>query len=294
MKFDRKKKHAEISNRVPRTFLYARVSTQEQSVSLESQESMLLERAKLIPNAEIVGVYKESESAAKIRWRDRPVFRDLLSQLLPGDILIVWRLDRLERSMFGMVEALAELNKREIRLIVLQHGGAELDLNSMSGKILALFLAGMAEMENNQRRESTRNGLMWRKDNGYAYSRCPPGFKYVTQPLRPGQNKPLKLVVPIDVDTLEEIVHRVDAGESPIIIARSLTARGLSYRGRPWAKIRTNGTVEANSVKYAYRAWKNNPLRATRAMQASSSPDASSGPGEPSPSSSCQPDRQEQ
>jgi DNA invertase Pin-like site-specific DNA recombinase len=294
MKFDRKKKHAEVSGRVPRIHLYARVSTQEQVVSLESQESMLLERAKLIPNAEIAGVYKESESAARIRWRDRPVFRDLLSRLEPGDILIVWRLDRLERSMFGMVEALSELNKREIRLIVLQHGGAELDLSSMAGKILCLFLAGMAEMENNQRRESTLNGLMWRKSNGYAYSKCPPGFKYVAQPLKPGQNKPLKVVVPVEIEALEEIVQRVDAGESVSRIARDLSARGITYRGRPWAKVRPDGSIEPCAVKYAYRAWKNNPLRATRATQASSSHDASSGLGELSPSSSCQPDRQEQ
>jgi len=294
MKFDRKKKTVDESTRTPISRGYCRVSTNEQTQSLTTQADMIEARVKLIPDCEWAGNFLETSSAASVRFRDRPVFRDLLSQLLPGDILVVWRLDRLERSMFGMVEALAELNKREIRLIVLQHGGAELDLNSLSGKILCLFLAGMAEMENNQRRESTRNGMQWRKANGFAYSRCPPGFKYVAQPLKPGQNKPLKVVIPVERETLEEIVQRVDAGESVSRIARDLTARGLKYRGRPWAKVRQNGSVEPCAVKYAYRAWKNNPLRPKIATQASSSPAASSEPGELSSTSSCQQDRQEQ
>lgn len=294
MRFDRKKKTADVSTRTPIARGYCRVSTNEQTQSLTTQSDMIEARVKLIPNCEWAGNFLETSSAARVRYRDRPVFRDLLAQLQPGDILIVWRLDRLERSMFGMVEALAELNKKEIRLIVLQHGGAELDLSSIAGKILCLFLAGMAEMENEQRRESTRNAMQWRKDNGYAYAKIPPGFKYVEQPMRPGQNKPLKLVVPIDVNILEEIVRRIDSGERVYRIALDFHARGLTYRGKSWAPKKRNGSIEPQALGFAYRVWKNNPLRATRAMQDDASPAASSGPVEPSPSSPCQPYRQEQ
>ncbi|MCX7347915.1 MAG: recombinase family protein [Alphaproteobacteria bacterium] len=258
----RKKTKPDVPKRTPRCFGYPRTSTLEQVVSVQAQSDMIEARAKLIPDCEWMGNFPEQESAAKVRYTDRPVFRDLLARLCKGDILIIWRLDRLERSMFGMVEALSELCKREIRIIVLQHAGAELDLNSTAGKILCLFLAGMAEMENDQRRESTRNALQWRKNNGYAFSKIPAGFKHVALPLKPGQSKPLKLVVPIDTVILEEIVLRIDGGEKLYQIAKSFHERGLTYRGKPWAKFRKDGTMEILRIKEAYLHWRDHPLRA--------------------------------
>jgi DNA invertase Pin-like site-specific DNA recombinase len=247
---------------------------------------MIEARAKLIPGSVWMGNFPEQESAAKIRYHDRPVFRKLLAQLHAGDILIVWRLDRLERSMFGMVEVLGELNKRDIRLIVLQHAGAELDLNSTTGKILALFMAGMAEMENDQRRESTRNALQWRKDNGYVYNRVPFGWKKVPLKLRVGQNKPLKIAVPGDIATFEEIIARIDSGERVYSIAQDFFRRGMKWNGKPWAPRLKHGPLECNHIKAAYKTWKNSPLRVKRAMQAdASSPSASSAcPSEVCPS----------
>lgn len=251
----------------PRCWGYARVSCDEQIQSITTQSDMIEARAKLIPDAEWMGNFPEQESAAKVRYHDRPVFRDLLAKLQPGDILIVWRLDRLERSMFGMVEVLSELNKRDVRLIVLQHGGAELDLNSMAGKILALFLAGMAEMENDQRRESIRNAMQWRKAHGYAYNHCPAGFKFEPLPLKPGQNKPLKLVVPINAEILDEIVERVDRGELLYNIVRDFYRRNLTFNGKPWVK--RNGkpsySLEANNIRRAYLLWRDHPLRVKKA-----------------------------
>jgi DNA invertase Pin-like site-specific DNA recombinase len=234
---------------------------------------MIEARAKLIPDAEWMGNFPEQESAAKVRYYDRPVFRDLLAKLQAGDILIVWRLDRLERSMFGMVEVLSELNKRDVRLIVLQHGGAELDLNSMAGKILVLFLAGMAEMENNQRRESTRNAMQWRKEHGYAFNQPTPGFKHVPLPLKPGQNKPLKVVVPIDTVILDEIVERIDRGEVLYAIAKDFNRRNLTFNGKPWAKKNLPSSYESNNIRRAYYLWRDHPLRAKPAT-----PDASASP----------------
>jgi DNA invertase Pin-like site-specific DNA recombinase len=239
---------------------------------------MIEARAKLISDAVWMGNFPEQKSAAKVRYYERPVFRDLLIKLQAGDILIVWRLDRLERSMFGMVEVLSELNKRDVRLIVLQHGGAELDLNSMTGKILALFLAGMAEMENNQRRESTRNAMQWRKEHGYACTRAPAGFENVPLPLKPGQNKPLKLIVPIDTAILDEIVQRVDRGEKLYSIARDFYDRELTYNGKPWVKRGPKHySLELNNIRRAYYLWRDHPLRVKPATPGdASSPSASS------------------
>src|SRR5829696_9775318 len=79
---------------------YARVSTGEQTLDLQ------LDALRAIGCGR---VYEETASGAKA---ERPVLDEVLSYLRPGDTLVVWRLDRLGRSLQHLIETIAQLAAR--------------------------------------------------------------------------------------------------------------------------------------------------------------------------------------
>ena len=81
---------------------YARVSTGEQTLNLQLDA---------LTTAGCSKVYQETASGAKA---DRPVLEDVLSYLRAGDTLVVWRLDRLGRSLKHLIEVVAQLAERGI------------------------------------------------------------------------------------------------------------------------------------------------------------------------------------
>jgi DNA invertase Pin-like site-specific DNA recombinase len=81
---------------------YARVSTGEQTLDLQLDA---------LKRAECGKIYQETASGAKA---DRPVLDELLSYLRQGDTLVVWRLDRLGRSLQHLIEVVAALAERGI------------------------------------------------------------------------------------------------------------------------------------------------------------------------------------
>jgi DNA invertase Pin-like site-specific DNA recombinase len=271
--------------RRPIVYGYPRVSTDEQTQSIDVQLDLIKKRAALITDTDWGGAEPEQESASKIRYYDRPVFSRLLNKLKPGDTLIVSRLDRLERGMFAMVEVLNVLVQRQVHVIALQFlGGNELDLNSVTGKILAMFLAGLAEMENAQRTETFMAAKRWRKERGLQHNRLPFGFRAIPLPMKPGQKKPLKMVVPTNLAVVEEIITRIDNGEPVSEIARDFSRRGIQWHSKQWAPYypycRLYGT---RRILCAYRFWKYSPLRgakepATLADEKATEPGASSCP----------------
>ena len=83
---------------------YARVSTKEQSFDLQIDA---------LQKAECKEIYKEVASGTKA---ERPVLDDLLKNIRSGDILIVWKLDRLGRSLKHLVSLVGELMSRDVGL----------------------------------------------------------------------------------------------------------------------------------------------------------------------------------
>ncbi|MEP6464467.1 MAG: recombinase family protein, partial [Frankiaceae bacterium] len=81
---------------------YARVSTVEQMVRLQSDA---------LASAGCFRVFTDVESGAK---SDRPQLALLLDQLRPGDSLVVWRLDRLGRSLRHLIDTLTDLDARGV------------------------------------------------------------------------------------------------------------------------------------------------------------------------------------
>lgn len=130
---------------------YARVSTAEQDLTpqLEALRSAGCERT-----------FSDKASGAKA---DRAGLADALSHARAGDILVVWKLDRLGRTMKGLIDLSAELATRGIGLRSITDG---IDTAGTAGKLVFHIMAAMAEMERDLVRERTTAALLIAKREG--------------------------------------------------------------------------------------------------------------------------------
>lgn len=123
---------------------YARVSTREQNLDMQI---MALEKASCDK------IYEEVVSGAK---SDRPIFNGLVKQLREGDVLTVWKLDRLGRSLKHLVELIHTLMERNIGLCSLND---PIDTTTSQGRLVFNIFASLAEFERDIIRERTQAGL---------------------------------------------------------------------------------------------------------------------------------------
>jgi DNA invertase Pin-like site-specific DNA recombinase len=86
----------------------------------------------------------------------RPELGKLLDQLRPGDTLVVWRLDRLGRSIRHLIDQLTELQERGIEFRSLQEN---IDTGSSGGRLVFHIFASLAEFERDLISERTHAGL---------------------------------------------------------------------------------------------------------------------------------------
>lgn len=138
--------------------IYMRVSTSGQS--LESQRPELDAWAKANGNG--VVHYEDTFTGKTMQ---RPGFQRLERELLAGRIrrIVVWRLDRLGRTLRGILDLFELCRLRGVDLISLRDG---FDLNSPNGRLHANILASMAEYETELRAERIRAGITAAKARG--------------------------------------------------------------------------------------------------------------------------------
>ena len=106
-------------------------------------------------------ICSDTASGAKT---DRPGLSEALNVARGGDTLVIWKLDRLGRSMKGLVELAADLATRGIELRSLTDG---IDTATPTGRLLFHILASIAEIERELIRERTMAGLLAaRRKNG--------------------------------------------------------------------------------------------------------------------------------
>jgi DNA invertase Pin-like site-specific DNA recombinase len=98
-------------------------------------------------------VFVETASGART---DRPTLEQVLDQLRPGDTLVVWKLDRLGRSLRHLVDTVTELAERGIGFRSLQEA---IDTTTPGGKLVFHVFATLAEFERDLIRERTTAGL---------------------------------------------------------------------------------------------------------------------------------------
>jgi DNA invertase Pin-like site-specific DNA recombinase len=130
---------------------YCRVSKADGSQSLDLQRDALQKAG--------VGAEAIYEDHASGKRDDRPGLAACLKALRNGDALVVWKLDRLGRSLKHLVETVDGLNERGVGLKVLTGQGARLDTTSPSGRLVFGIFAALAEFERELIRERTIAGL---------------------------------------------------------------------------------------------------------------------------------------
>ena len=123
---------------------YARVSTQDQSLELQISALKKAGCKKIIDD-------KLSGSRA-----ERPGLTKLLEMLRKGDTLVVWKLDRLGRSVKNLVDLITELHRQGVQFKSLTDS---IDTGTASGRFFFHVMASLAEMERELTVERTRAGL---------------------------------------------------------------------------------------------------------------------------------------
>ncbi|MFZ9036150.1 MAG: recombinase family protein [Francisellaceae bacterium] len=137
---------------------YARISKADGSQSLDLQVDALIQSG--VKEAQI---YQEKLSG---KLTDRPELESCLKALREGDTLVVWKLDRLGRSLKHLVSMVDRLNKRGIGLRVLQGQGANIDTTTSTGMMLFGIFSTLAEYERELIRERTIAGLQSARARG--------------------------------------------------------------------------------------------------------------------------------
>jgi DNA invertase Pin-like site-specific DNA recombinase len=130
---------------------YARISKTDGSQALDLQNDALV-KAGLSPKH----IYNDKASGKK---DDRPGLANCLKALRRGDVLVVWKLDRLGRDLRHLVNTVQDLSDRGIGLKVLTGKGANIDTTTASGKLIFSIFAALAEFERELIRERTKAGL---------------------------------------------------------------------------------------------------------------------------------------
>jgi DNA invertase Pin-like site-specific DNA recombinase len=106
-----------------------------------------------LAKAECAKTYTETARGAKA---DRPVLADVLAYLRAGDTLVVWRLDRLGRSLTHLIQTLTDLANRGIGFKCLTE---QIDTTTPGGKLVFHVLGALAEFERDLTRERAHTGL---------------------------------------------------------------------------------------------------------------------------------------
>ena len=130
---------------------YARVSTNDQTPELQLHA---LKRAKCRR------IFVEQKS---VRNMNRPELAHCLDTLRKGDTLVIWKLDRLGRSLRDLIEIVARLESGGIQFVSLTE---DINTKTASGKLIFHVFAVLAEFERNLIRERTMAGLATARARG--------------------------------------------------------------------------------------------------------------------------------
>src|SRR5215217_3634958 len=130
---------------------YARVSTEEQNLDLQRDA---------LHKANCEQIFTDQVTGTKAR---RPGLEDALSHLRAGDILVVWRLDRLGRSLRHLIDTVTDLQEKGIGFKSLTEN---IDTTISGGKLVFHIFGALAEFEREIIRERTQAGLQAARARG--------------------------------------------------------------------------------------------------------------------------------
>src|SRR5687767_9821484 len=130
---------------------YARVSSHDQTLALQQDA---------LKQAGCERLFTDTASGAKA---DRPGLEEALSHIRSGDTLVVWKLDRLGRSLPHLIETITRLQERGIGFKSLTE---QIDTTTSGGKLIFHVFGALAEFEREVIRERTQAGLQSARSRG--------------------------------------------------------------------------------------------------------------------------------
>lgn len=173
---------------------YARVSTDDQNLDLQRQA---------LTSAGCGEVFTDQVSGTSTR---RPGLDKALARCAAGDVLVVWRLDRLGRSLSHLIEVINQLGEREVGFVSLSEN---IDTTTAGGRLVFHLMGAIAEFERSLIVERTRAGIAAAKKRGTHMGR--------PVALTPAQVRHARALM--------------EAGESSTLVASSLgVSRSTLYR----------------------------------------------------------------
>ena len=174
---------------------YARVSTDDQNLDLQLDA---LHRADITDDC----LYSDTASG---KDAERKELAACLKALREGDTLVVWRLDRLGRSLPDLVRIIGELEKKGVGFESLTE---KIETSSAAGKLVFHVFAALAEFERNLIRERTRAGLVAARARGRSGGRRPK--------LTPQQIKEIKRLMTDPTIPVSQIAERYNVSRTTI------------------------------------------------------------------------------
>jgi DNA invertase Pin-like site-specific DNA recombinase len=130
---------------------YARVSTQDQTLALQQDA---------LKKVGVDQIYTDTASGAS---SERPGLTEALSRLRDGDSLVVWRLDRLGRSLRHLIDTITTLNDRGVGFRSITEA---IDTTTSGGKLIFHIFGALAEFERDIIQERTQAGLQAARSRG--------------------------------------------------------------------------------------------------------------------------------
>src|SRR3954464_3714176 len=137
---------------------YARVSTTDQTLDLQHDA---------LTKAGCTKIYTDTASGAQT---ERKGLTEALSYVREGDTIVVWKLDRLGRSLKDLIERIRDLNDRKIGFKSLTEN---IDTTTSGGKLIFHIFGALAEFERDIIRERTQAGLAAARARGKRGGRRP-------------------------------------------------------------------------------------------------------------------------
>ncbi len=210
------------------TAIYIRVSTDDQTLSVEAQEATGLKYAAM-RELKDCRIYTDIAVSGSVPLSKRPQGGRLASDLAAGDVsaVVAIRLDRLFRDTADALLTLQAWDKAGVALHLVDMGGAAVDVSSPIGRLMMTFLAGIAQFERSLTAERTAAALSQKVKRGeYTGGDAPWGY---AAPLGYLQKVPAELA-------LVKRVKRYRARDwTWQAIADRLNKKPASQnRGRPW------------------------------------------------------------
>jgi DNA invertase Pin-like site-specific DNA recombinase len=130
---------------------YARVSTQDQNIDLQKDE---------LKRAGCQKIFYDIVSGIK---SERTGLNEAVDYIREGDVLVVWKLDRLGRSLKHLISIVSELEKRKIGFKSLREN---IDTTSSGGRLIFHVFGALAEFERELIKERTHAGLLAARSRG--------------------------------------------------------------------------------------------------------------------------------